>query len=593
MLGTGWSKWVVVGVIAAVVVLLIWDRLKASVVFFCGVAVLLVTQIVTPSMFLKSFGNESIAAIFLLILITAGIKNNYDLIGLFDRFYSKAKNPRLFVVQLSASVSLLSSVMNNTPIVALMIPYVYQWGKNNKISPSKLLIPLSYAAILGGMITVIGTSTNLVLNGFLRANNEVLLTLQDFVVPGLLVSVGGIVFLATWGYSMLPGKPELLEEVQDHIREYLVETEISTGSPIAGQSVTEANLRNLEGIFLVEILRNGRRISPVDPQEILEQKDRLFFAGDTDKVIDLIKDDNGLILPKTEKFNLGKDLDLIEVVVPANSNLSGKTLKETDFREKYDAAVVAIHRNGERVSGKLGEVTMAFGDLLLLTTGNRFGELSARDKNLYVVSYLQKLEETKPLRKKLFMAFFVLMVAAIVFKLVSFFVGLVLILGGMLSAKMMNAEELKKNVNLDLLIVLGSAITLGSALIETGGAGWIANGLIGVFRPYGEIGILLGLYFITLILTSFVTNVAAVSIVFPVAYTLVHEIGLSGTPFYLAIAFAASAAFLTPVSYQTNLMIYGPGNYRFNDFLKVGAPMTVLYSLICITYLIIRYNIAI
>lgn len=590
MVSDATNKWLVIGVIILVVIVLFLDKVKSSIVFFGGVAILLLTHVITPSFFLNSFGNESIAAIFLLIIITAGLKNNYNLIGLLDRVYKSAKSTRAFTFQLTSSVALLSSVMNNTPIVALMIPYVYQWCKKAKISPSKLMIPLSYAAIMGGMITVIGTSTNLVLNGFLRANNETLLTLTDFVLPGLLVSTGGILFLTFFSWRLLPGNKEVLDEVQGDLREYLVETEVVEGSPIAGKSVTDAELRNLDGIFLVEICREDRIISPVNPSEILKEKDRLFFAGETSRVIDLIKSDNGLILPKTKRFNLGNELDLVEVVVPANSELAGRTLKQIEFRENFDAAVVAIHRNGERLSGKLGELPLDFGDLLLLTTGRNFDRFSSKSKDLYVVSYLQKLEGALPLRKKIYLLFFILVIAAMLIKLVSFFVGLVLILGGMLVSKMMNAEELKKNVNLDLLIILGSAITLGGALIQTGGSSWLAQHSMNLLSPFGASGVIIGLFVITLLLTSFVTNVAAVSIVFPIAFSLVHDLNLNATGVYLAIAFAASAAFITPMSYQTNLMVLGPGNYKFNDFLKIGTIMTVIYSAISISFIILNYT---
>ena len=583
------NKWIVVGVILLVIIGLLIDKVKSSVVFFGGVAVLLLTKIITPSFFLESFGNESIAAIFLLIIITAGLKNNYNLLGLLDYVYKSAKSPRVFTFQLTSSVALLSSVMNNTPIVALMIPYVYQWSKKAKVSPSKLMIPLSYAAIMGGMITVIGTSTNLVLNGFLRANNETLLTLTDFLVPGLIVSVAGILFLTFFSWKILPGHKEVMDQVQGDLREYLVETEVVKDSSIADKSVSAAGLRNLDGIFLVEICRNDEIISPVEPSEILKEKDRLFFAGDTSRVIDLIKNDNGLILPKTERFNLGNELELVEVVVPANSDLAGKTLKQIEFRENFDAAVVAIHRNGERLSGKLGEVPLEFGDLLLLTTGNNFNRFVAQRKDLYVVSYLQKIENELPQRKKIYLIFFALLIAAIFTNLISFFSGLVFILGGMLIARMLSAEELKKNVNLDLLVILGSAITLGGALIQTGGAYSLAHFSMNVLAPFGVYGVIIGLFTLTLILTSFVTNVAAISIVFPIAYSLVNELGLAPTGVYLTIAFAASAAFITPMSYQTNLMVYGPGNYKVKDFLKIGIPMTLLYALVSLSFIIFKY----
>jgi len=313
--------------------------------------------------------------------------------------------------------------------------------------------------------------------------------------------------------------------------------------------------------------------------------DRFLFAGDTEQIIQLINAKNGLKLPKTERFKLGSAVELIEAVIPANSDLAGKTLKQNNFRERFDAAVVAIHRNGERLSGKLGEITLAYGDLLLLTTGNNFGTLLKRTKDLYQVSFIQKMEQGVSWKKKLFLLLTLLTVGAMLLGFIEFVEGLIAIFGIMMLLKMMSTELLKKNINLDLLVVLGCALTLGTALIDAGAADLIATGFFGWMEPLGPRWVLGGLFVMTLILTSFVTNIAAVSIAFPIAFAVAGHSGVDPNAYYLSIAFAASAAFLTPVSYQTNLMIYGPGNYKFMDFIRVGWPLTVIYSVIVLVYL--------
>jgi di/tricarboxylate transporter len=578
MLDPLWEKYIVLLDLLLVVILLIWDRIKTTYVFFGGAFLLILLGIVSVDVLLINFANKSIVTIFLLIFITALIRDAYDIAGALDKWFGTSSSSSIFLLKLTGAVSALSSVMNNTPIVALLIPYVYQWGKKHKVSPSKLLIPLSFAAITGGMITVIGTSTNLVLNGFIESSGGTSLTFLDFALPGLGVSLIGGFFLSFFGNRFLPDGNIVSEEVTSNIREYVVETQIIPNSNLVGKTVSDAKLRNLDGVFLVEIVRGDHIIKPVEPYEVLQEKDRLYFAGDTKQVVDLVKTKDGLDWAKTERFNLGDDLDIVETVIPSNSVLEGKTLKEIEFRERFDAAVIAIHRNGERLSGKLGRIKLVTGDLLLVTTGKEFNKKSDKDKNLYTVSVVSKMSTLPFWKKRLFAIAALTSIALVLFSVISLVVGLLVILGAGVGLRLMNQEKLKKHTNLDLLVILGSAITLGGVFIESGASQLVAVPFIQLFGQLGDTGIIIGLFMLTLLLTSFVTNVAAVSIVFPLAYQLISDLQLNSVAVFLVIAFGASAAFLTPVSYQTNLMVYGPGNYRVKDFLKIGIPFTLLYS---------------
>lgn len=321
-----------------------------------------------------------------------------------DKVFSRAKTPRAFIFQMTTAVSSFSSVMNNTPIVTLFIPYVYQWGKKQKVAPSKLLIPLSYAAIFGGMITVIGTSTNLVLNSFLRSNNEKLLSFSDFLLPGLVVSVAGILFLTFFYNKLLPNRGAAIDESQGVLREYLAETRLEQDSELAGKTIAEAGLRNLDGVYLAQIYRNGRLLNSVSPDMELAGNDRLYFAGDTLNVIDVLKKFPGIVWAKNEKFAIGDNAELVETVVPANSFLQGKSLKEVAFRDRYDAAVIAIHRNGEKAQGKLGELTLTAGDLLLLMAGSNFKTKINQGKDLYALQWLEDQSPKSSSAQKYFLA---------------------------------------------------------------------------------------------------------------------------------------------------------------------------------------------
>lgn len=592
MIPTEFHMWIVLGVIVLLVVGLISDKFRPHVLFVASALILMVLGILTPKNFLSAFANESIATIFILILITAALNNSFNIIKYLDVFFTQKRNPKIFTFQMTSVVAIMSSVMNNTPIVALLIPYVMRWSKKMNVSPSKFLIPLSFAAILGGMITIIGTSTNLVLNGFIESEGEKPFAFFDFLIPGLLVTFFGVLFMSTIGYHIIKSRRNPLDFIKDNLKEYLVEVSLTKNSEQIGKTVHEAGLRNLQGIYLVEILRDDRHIiSPVSPEEILQQNDRLFFAGDTTDIVEIVKEDSGFQFPKTERFNLKGELEIVETLIPYNSNLAGKTLKESSFREVFDAAVIAVHRNGERLRGKLGEIKLEYGDLLLLTAGSRFKKLNSVNNNLYKLGIKDQLGKTPKWKGITLLFVLLLAIGGIISGIFSFFVGILVILAAFFILRLMSHQELLKNLNIDLLLILGSAIALGSAFIETGGAKFVADEVIHVFSMYGNVSVIFGIFFLTVLLTAFITNAAAVSIVFPVAYEMSHSLSLAPEAIYLAIAFGASCSFITPYGYQTNLMVYGPGGYKFNDFVRIGLPMTLIYITVTLGYIFIQFNI--
>jgi di/tricarboxylate transporter len=545
--------------------------------------------IITPANFLAGFANESIVIVFLLVIITNVINVHFDYIKKFGSFLNGSKNTSSFLLKMGFGVSSLSSFINNTPLVAMMLPYVYNWGQKRNIEQSLLLIPLSYMVILGGMITVIGTSTNLVLNGFISSKGLEPLTTYDYCIPGILVTVFGVLYISIFGYKLLPKNKDVLSEIKLNLKEYLVETELNHDSTLIGKTIEEAKLRNLDGIFLVEIIRQSKVICPVEPNEIILKEDRLFFAGETTKVLNLINNEFGLRFPFSKQIGFDNAMEIIETVIPANSELIGKSLKEFQFREKYDAAVIAIHRNGERVRGKMGEITLDKGDLLMVIAGKNFGEKIKFDKNIYLVSLIDKLQKTSP-KKNRFLSMIAFALLLFVFwGLIPFFVFLTLLLAALFFMGYTNLVQIKKQISLDLLIVLGSSISLSTALINSSLASdlsYFISNIIGKNNP--ALGIIL-IYGITVILTSFIIKIATVAIMFPIGMALIPILGIEPKAVFLAISFGASCCFLTPFGYQTNLMVQGPGNYKFIDYFKLGIPLTLIYSFIIIGWIMYNY----
>ena len=582
---------IVIGVTLLLVILLVLEKTRPSYLFFVAVLIFLLTGIIKTNDFLNAMSNEAILSIFLLIFITAGLREHFNLAKVLDKIFGKTNNPRSFIVRMTSGVATMSSILNNTPIVALLMPYVYQWSAKNNIAPSKLLIPLSYAAIIGGMITVIGTSTNLVLNGLIISKGAQPLLFFDFLIPGLLVSIGGILFMYLFGLRLLPDRRDRLKEAS-HSREYLVQIKVLSNSKLIGKSVTEANLRNLKGIYLFEIVRETTSITPIDPEEVLQAHDILFFAGDTHNVVELLAREEGLAVPTTDDTKDERNgHNLIEAVIPFNSELVNRTLKEIEFRENYDAAVVAVHRNGEKLRGKIGEIILQAGDLLLISAGHNFHNLLKSKPTLYLLSVLSNTKASSSLARKGFGVVVAFLIGMMAFGQLSLFISLLLLISYMTATKLFNLTVLKKELDIDLAIILVTSLTFSVAIIDSGTADLIAQHFITTFQRFGNLGILIGLYLITLLMTTFVTNVAAVSIVFPIAYALGSSMpGVDMAALFLAIAFAASASFHAPFSYQTNLMVFGPGDYKYTDFLRIGIPFTLLYSIIALVFIALYYN---
>lgn len=569
----------------AIIVGLFIKRYKPTAIFVTVVLVLTLLGIIELEALLGHFANSSVITIFLLIFITASLKEHFNLLGLLDLIFRNIKRPRMFLLSFTSIVAGLSSIVNNTPIVALFIPYIYNWTKKRNLSPSKFLIPLSFAATLGGTITLIGTSTNLVLNGLMVSNGFAPFTFTDFLIPGLLVTLVGLLYLVVVGYRFLPHNKDLFDDLGQDERNYIVETVIAKGSLLANRTVKEGGLRNLDGLYLVEINRKGKLISPVAPEEMLLEGDLLYFTGETKSVTELVKNERfGLAFPKTEKFNLGEKLDLVEALIPAMSNLGGKRLKDTNFRERYDAAIIAIKRDGERLGGKIGDQVLEYGDMLLLTAGSYYREKIRGAKNLYNISFIEVIGTNNKPQKRWFGVVAALVAIGWSLNFFNLLMGLIILQAALLALKLATFDQLKRQFNPDLFLILVSAIAFGTALISTGTASWMSALIFGLFSNGSSLVLISALFILTLFLTSFVTNVAAVAIMFPIAAALITNLNLEEKDVFLTIAFAASCSFLTPISYQTNVMVYEPGGYKGLDFLKIGLPLTVLYALICIAY---------
>ena len=575
-------------VIVFIIISLYKEIIGPAFTFMIGISVLGLFGVLSAHEILAGFANENVIIIILLLLLGDIIRRNSIIEFLFDSIFRRATTYKKFMLQMMTMIAGFSAFLNNTPLVAVMMPYVNSWSKKHKIPQSKLLIPLSYAAILGGTITVIGSSTNLIIKGMVEDQmifeNLPELHFFEFAWVGLPMLVIGFIYMLTIGHKLLPSnknKDEISESVN---REYIVEAQIKEGSSVIGKSIEEADLRDLKGLYMVQIIRDDLNLPAVDPTTILAAKDILVFAGETDKIAEFINNNSELIFPQVGMLKKKKHIELIEVVISHNSTLINKTVKEANFRSKYDAAIVAIHRNGEKLKGTIGEIKFKAGDALLLFAGE---DLTNRADiyDFYFISRIKELTKVETYKSIILLGGTATAIALSIFNILPLFIGLILLFIIILALKIASPKDLHKNIDFNLALIIVLSLALGIAMMKTGVAELLSTNFISIFHPFGLIGILFGVYFITAVLAAFITNKAAIAIMFPISLSIALEMNVAPTPFILIVAFAAAANFMTPIGYQTNLMVYGPGGYRFRDYLKVGAPLTFIYMIVAVSIL--------
>ncbi len=580
-------------VLVFILISLYREILGPAFTFLVGVIVLGIFGVLTPSEILKGFGNEQIAVVIMLLLIGDVIRRTAVVEVIFDRFFKSARSYRGFMSRMTLLIAGFSAFLNNTPLVAVMIPYVHSWCKRNNISPSKFLIPLSYSAILGGSATLIGTSTNLIVNG-LVVDQTIIPDLEplkifDFAIVGIPMIIVGSLYLLFFGERLLPTKPDTLTQFSLGRREYMVEAKIVQKSPLIGKTIEEAGLRNQLGFHIVEIWRRGYKISVFGADFLLDRGDILILAGETEAIADMVKSRSGLNIPEVGMLSKKSRTEIVEVVVSQNSTIVNKTVREANFRSKYDAAIVSVHRNGELIKGKVGEVILKAGDVLLLFTGENFVARTVATKDFYFISKVREMVKLEWYKSAILLGGLILSILLAALNVFPLFISLLLLLVLSLAMQVTHPRELPGAIDYNLALIIVLSLALGTAMIKTGTADLVADGVIRLFRPLGVIGILTGIYLITTILAAYITSKAAAAIIFPIALTTAVNLSMDPMPFILITAYASAANFMTPVGFQTNLMVYGPGGYSFRDFFRVGAPLTLLYMIVTITILSIVY----
>ena len=569
--------WLTLVVLSAVLVLLVAEKVAPAVAVFGGNIVLLVAGVITPSQALEGFSNPAPFAVAALFIVARAVEKTGAIQPLLRRTLAGIRSPRSALARLLLPVMGSSAFLNNTPIVAMVAPQVAAWARQNRLSPSLFLMPLSFAAILGGVVTAIGTSTNVVASGLMASHGMDSMGMFEITRLGLPVAVGGILYLVLASPRLLPHRVRAFTELEAGARDFVVEMEVVSGGALDGVTVESGGLRGLQGVFLAEVWRDQLAMAPVAPDVVLRGGDLLVFVGQADQVLDL-RNNAGLRSAQDRHARVfhAAGHGYYEAVVGASSPLVGTTLKQMRFRSRYQAAVLGIHRAGAPVRAKLGSVSLQVGDTLLLLSDAGFRDRWRDRADFLTIAALDGLAPTSTRQAWLVGAVLAGVVIGNAIGFMEILQATLLAALVLVGTRVLTATEARRAVDLNVILVIAASFGLGRAMEETGLAHAAASGLVGTFGTFGPMGAYLGIVLATLLLTELITNNAAVVLMFPIAMATAAADALDPRTVALSVAVAASASFLTPIGYQTNTMVYGPGGYRFGDYARLGIPLTLL-----------------
>ncbi|MEM9191230.1 MAG: SLC13 family permease [Myxococcota bacterium] len=581
----GIDGWISLGVTAAIVLAMMANVAGPDMIMVAALAILLATGVISPADGLVGFANPGVLTVAALFVVAAGLRETGGLDFVARRLLGRPTSVATAQIRLMTPIAAMSAFLNNTPVVALMVPIVTDWARRTGLPSSKLLIPLSYAAILGGTCTLIGTSTNLVVAGLAEsADPNLKINMFDLTWLGLPATVVGITFIVLTSRWLLPARRSGAESLDDP-RQYSLAMEVTADAPVAGQTIEEAGLRQLPGLFLVEIERNGDVIVAVGPEERLRAGDVLVFAGVVDSVVDLRKI-RGLRPATDQVHKLVQPTHrrrLVEAVVGAQSVLAGANVRDSRFRSKFGAAIIAVHRRGARIPSKIGDIVLQAGDTLLLETHPGFARAHRNDKTFALVS--EVAGSSPPRHDRAWVAVLILfaMVALNVMGALPLLTSALLAAGAMVVFRCLSGEDARRALDLRVLLTIAASFGVAAALSQSGAAATLADGITDIAKPFGPAGLLVALYILTATISTIVGNNAGAALMFPIAFALTATPGVDPKATLLVLMMAASASFATPIGYQTNLMVFGPGGYTFGDFFRAGVPLQIVVGVVSIT----------
>ena len=582
-----WESWVMLGLLALMAITILRGVAGADTVMLAGLAVVMGLGAVSEKfpdapLAVAGFGSKAVVTIGVLFVIAEGMRQTGAMAMVTRPLLGQPKSLALAQARLMLPVAGLSAFLNNTPIVAMLMPIMTDWCRRTGISPSKLFIPLSYAAIMGGSCSLIGTATNVFVaveysdalgRNLVTGKPLGMFSITAVGLPAALVGVAYILLTSRW---LLPSH-QAGGDARD-ARQYTFEMLVAPDSPIADQTIEQAGLRNLPGGYLIGIERDGERRVAVAPTTMLHSGDVLIFAGELDSMQDL-KQTAGLALATSEQASkLPTNLVLIEAVLSDRSPLVGKSVKEGGFRSVYNAVVIAVHRGGEHLDAKIGNIVLKPGDNLLLEAEKQFVSRHRNRQDFYYINALGDTERYRTNKAGVALAVLLAVVLLATTGVMELVTAALLGAGVMVIAGCCTPYEARQSVNWRVLIMMGAAIGFGQAMYTTGVAAEAATALVDLMPKGQPIYSLAGVYVVAMMLTSVIGPVPTAGLLFPVLVVIAGPDGLSCnfTPFVVTLMMTAAASFASPSAYQTNLMVANAGGYKPFDFVRIGLPLNIL-----------------
>ncbi len=567
------AGWFTLAVVAGAMTLMLLDKLGPDLVMFSALSILVVAGVVDPAGAMAGFSDSSTATVGVLFVVAKAVQETGAMALVSSMVFAGAKSVSSALVRLVVPTAVLSAFLNNTPLVAMLIPVTSGIARRMEVNPSKLMMPLSFAAVLGGTCTLIGTSTNLVSAGLMTQAGMDPMGMFEIGWVGVPTAIVGVIYLLTVGRRLLPDRADPFTSARANAREYLAEVEVAGDSPLVGRTVEGASLRHLPGLFLAEIRRrDGEVISPVAPEDRLEPHDHLVFTGLAGRIADLTSMP-GLVPTNTPPV---PGQGLYEVVISHGSGLVGRSVRGSQFRRKFDAAILAVHRAGERIEGRIGDIVLRPGDTLMLSASPGFDLTFREHEDFYLVSEVPSDGQPRYQKAPIALAALAVMVLVPTITGVSMLVSSMAALVFLLGTQSVSPRAARDSVNWPILLLIASSFGVSEALTRSGAANAVAGVLVSANELLGPMGLLAAVYLVSTVLTAVISNAAAVAIVFPIVLATADAADLAARPYVFALTMAASAAFASPIGYQTHMMVYGPGGYRFQDFVRVGLPLNVL-----------------
>lgn len=572
------------GLAVAALVLFASGRLPVEIVGVAIMAALLVSGLIPRAEALSGFSNEATITVALMLTLSVGLLRTgaVDVIGRWTARLAGGRELRLVIV-LMAVVIPLSAFLNNTAVVAILIPAVLGLTREAEIPPSRVLMPLSFASQLGGTLTLIGTSTNLVVAGLVLDLGLGRIRIFDITLPGLALAGVGVVYMLTLGRWLTPVRPPPESLVRRYeLHDYLTGLVVEPGSRLAGKSLAESRFSEDHGLMVVGIERNGLRIHAPTGSTVIHEHDLLLVEGKVPDIAGIQEAEGMRIAGATPRVGpVAADDDaapsLAEVLIPARSYVVGRTLGELGFRTRFGVSVLAIQRHGQTLDQRMSSVRLAPGDVLLVQAATEALQLLHEGRDLMLLGPVE-LPAVRKQKMRLAVAIMAGVVILPAFGITTILVSALLGTIAMIVTGCFTPQEAYEELDWSVIVLLGSMIPLGVAMEHTGAASWLAHGLLWLSAPLGAYGLLAAVYILSSLLTEAVSNAAAAVILTPMAVAAATAQDISPWPLVVAVMFAASNAFATPIGYQTNLFIYAPGGYRFSDFIRVGGPLSLLLA---------------